>query len=93
VFVDDGWPMGQCQLGVGHTGLCDVSLFVTCETTAAISLHIREVGETPINYSGFAQRPTALCGAIVAWDTKISLNYSTCSTCDEKWKARKTHAG
>jgi hypothetical protein len=24
VFVDDGWPMGQCLREVGHPGLCDV---------------------------------------------------------------------
>lgn len=24
VFVDDGWPPGQCQRRAGHSGLCDV---------------------------------------------------------------------
>ena len=24
VFVDDGWPAGQCMRERGHTGLCDV---------------------------------------------------------------------
>lgn len=24
VFVDDGWPLGECQRRAGRTGLCDV---------------------------------------------------------------------
>lgn len=55
--------------------------YVTCESVAAIVLHVREVGTTPISYSGFAQRPRALCETKVAWDTKISVELASCRTC------------
>ena len=56
----------------------------TCETVAAIALHIREVphGENN-NYSGNTTGAKTLCGAKVGWDTKYDLNHATCSDCRE----------
>jgi hypothetical protein len=47
--------------------------FVTCETVAAIVLHVRRVtAAAPIPLGGHtAPRPRALCGAPVDWDTQI----------------------
>lgn len=56
--------------------------FVTCESVAAIVVHIREIVERGINIHGHARpRPKALCGAEVAWDTRIPLAGATCRKC------------
>jgi hypothetical protein len=56
---------------------------VTCETTAAISLHLRklEPNEEPC-YSGRKNpRATTLCGRPVGWDTRIDPTQATCNAC------------
>jgi len=56
--------------------------FVTCESTAAIVVHIRRIGDRGINIHGHTHpRPEALCGAKVAWDTRIPLAGATCRRC------------
>jgi hypothetical protein len=54
---------------------------VTCESVAAITLHVRDTTQVPISYSGFAKRPQALCGAEVAWDTRIPVSNTRCREC------------
>lgn len=45
---------------------------VTCETVAAIVLHVRRVTDVPVRLGGHtAPRPLALCGSPVDWDTQI----------------------
>jgi hypothetical protein len=58
-----------------------MSAFVTCESVAAVTLHIRETTDTPVNYSGFARRPKALCDAVIAWDTQIPVSAARCMPC------------
>lgn len=54
----------------------------TCETTAAITVHLRDMGEDePLHLSGFVTRPVALCGALIAWDTLIPVDGARCSEC------------
>lgn len=54
----------------------------TCETTAAITLHVRVVGDRPFNPSGHTTpRPRALCGVNIAWDTQIDLGGVRCRSC------------
>lgn len=58
--------------------------FVVCETSAAITPHIRSTAEVPATertLSGFAARPKALCGAEVAWDTRLPLSAARCCYC------------
>lgn len=60
----------------------DASMHVTCETTAANLVHVREVGSTPPKFGGhITPKPTALCGAVAAWDTRIPVAAATCSQC------------
>ena len=55
---------------------------VTCETAAAISLHVREVSDRPVNLTGHVTpRPRALCGAEVWWDRKLGPEHATCRDC------------
>lgn len=61
--------------------------FITCESTAAITLHVRIVlGTTPANYSGHSPRIKALCGGVVAWDTKLPIGAARCTKCIEVMK-------
>lgn len=55
--------------------------FVCCETVAAITMHIRIVGDTPISYSGFAVRPKTLCEKAVGWDTLTPIVAARCLEC------------
>ena len=57
------------------------SKLVVCETPAAILLHLREVGDAGINYSGHGENATTLCGAMVGWDTMDELVASNCYKC------------
>jgi hypothetical protein len=54
---------------------------VVCESVAAITTHLRIVDETPINLSGFSERPFALCGMEIAWDTRLPLGAARCRAC------------
>ena len=54
---------------------------VVCETTAAIVLHLRWVGDGEINYSGRDAYAMTLCDAVVGWDTKDDLVHATCRDC------------
>lgn len=56
--------------------------FVCCETSAAITIHIREVTETsPIKLGGHWPRPSALCSAAVSWDITTPLEAARCRRC------------
>lgn len=55
--------------------------YVVCESVAAITTHLRKVGDTPISLSGFAKRPRALCGTEVAWDTRSPVEFARCREC------------
>lgn len=55
--------------------------YVTCESTAAITVHIRKVGNVPVSLSGFTSRPQALCTAVVAWDCQIPTAGAGCWAC------------
>lgn len=66
---------------------------VVCETVAAITTHLREVTpETPLNYGGHHPRPKALCGAEIAWDTKLPLTDTRCRGCIQARQGRDYHA-
>jgi len=54
---------------------------VVCETTAAIVLHLRNVGDGEINYEGRDPYADTLCGMPVGWDTKDDLAASNCRDC------------
>jgi hypothetical protein len=55
---------------------------VTCETVAAIVVHVRRLGPgiPPIRLSGHSTRPFALCGSPIDWDTQIPAT-EPCVTC------------
>lgn len=57
---------------------------IVCETTAAITTHLRVIGDTPPSYTGFAKRPSTLCGAEVGWDTKAPIESARCRSCRAK---------
>lgn len=67
---------------MGTLGL-STNLYVTCETTASIVHHIRRIAAIPVSFSGHSKRPNALCGATIAWDTKIPLAAANCKGCLE----------
>lgn len=52
----------------------------TCESVAAIVVHLREPGPKGFCSGGGADTP-ALCGAKVAWDTRIPFEAVTCRRC------------
>ncbi len=54
---------------------------VVCETTAAIVLHLRDVGDGEINYSGRDANAMTLCHSVVGWDTKDQLAHANCRDC------------
>lgn len=55
--------------------------FVTCESTAAITVHIRKVGNVPVSLGGFTSRPKALCDTVVAWDCRGPVTEARCWAC------------
>lgn len=60
-----------------------MSKLVVCETTAAITTHLRELrdGEEP-NYHGHKHpQPQTLCGWRVGWDMKIPVGQEECMKC------------
>ncbi len=59
-----------------------MSDYVTCETVAAIVVHIRRASDAPVRLNGHTSpRPTSLCGMEVAWDTQIPVSSATCRKC------------
>jgi hypothetical protein len=70
-----------------------MSEYVVCETTAAITTHIRRVdAQHPVKYEGarYGYPPAALCGAKTAWDTKLPLESARCTSCCDKFAALRT---
>lgn len=60
---------------------------ITCETIAAILVHVRRLGPSGPHYHGGADTPT-LCGFAPAWDCKFVVipENVTCRVCNEKMK-------
>jgi len=57
-------------------------VLVVCETVAAITPHLRRVtDEHPIRLSGHSNKPKALCGREINWDTKLPLSSARCALC------------
>jgi len=59
-------------------------MLTTCESTASITLHLREVseGQDP-NYDGNSSEARTLCNFPVGWDTKIPVTEARCYKCRE----------
>lgn len=57
------------------------SQIVTCETPAALVIHLREVGYGEVNYSGRDAYALTLCLAPVGRDTKHEVSDANCSAC------------
>lgn len=54
----------------------------TCETIAAVVLHIRRVGDRPVHLGGHVTpKPFALCGSPVGWDCQSPISAATCVRC------------
>ena len=61
--------------------------YVVCESTAAITTHLRELGsnnDNPVKYAGHWPRPKALCGTEISWDTKLPIETVRCRTCRDR---------
>lgn len=56
---------------------------IACESTAAYTVHAREVTDAaPIRCGGHSTpRPEALCGMEIAWDTELPLSAVRCRVC------------
>lgn len=55
---------------------------VTCETVAAIVLHVRRIADRGVRLSGHVSpRPLALCGEPVYWDTQRPVAAVSCRRC------------
>lgn len=65
--------------------------FVTCETMAANIVHIRRADRLGPNYHGHSPRPTTLCNAPAAWDTRIPLTAATCRVCVSTYAKTEHH--
>lgn len=52
-----------------------------CETSAAIVLHLRDIGDGEVNYIGSNGVSKTLCGSQVGWDTKDQLAHANCRDC------------
>lgn len=63
-----------------------MSAFVVCESVAAITPHLRLLAaDQPLIKLGWhSTRPLALCGTVIAWDTKLPLTAARCATCRER---------
>ena len=67
--------------------------FVVCETVAAISTHIREVGDRDLRLGGHTfPRPHTLCLMDAAWDTLLPIDSARCVKCVEKYREMKRNA-
>lgn len=54
---------------------------IVCESIAAVTTHLREVTDIAPNYGGHVKRPKALCGAEIAWDTRLPVGAARCLAC------------
>lgn len=56
---------------------------ITCETFAAIVVHIRRVGLSGPHYGGGTAEHMGqtLCGVVPSWDTRIPVTAATCRGC------------
>jgi hypothetical protein len=61
---------------------------VVCESIAAITTHLRDTSKVGVNLSGHHPRPHALCGAEIAWDTRLPLTAARCRACTTASKER-----
>lgn len=57
-----------------------MSELIACETNAAITIHLRYLGEAGPKYGGGADTLT-LCGAKASWDLKCAVTEARCRTC------------
>ena len=53
---------------------------IACETVAAITIHLRPLGDAGPKYGGGADT-LALCGAKVSWDLQCDTEQARCQTC------------
>jgi hypothetical protein len=63
---------------------------VVCETVAAIVPHARIVDERGIRLGGWHNGPTALCGAVLGWDTYLPVGAVRCRSCLEALATRRS---
>ena len=62
--------------------MIDPATLISCESVAAVVLHLRVLAEAPVSYSGHPWNEVkALCTSVVAWDMKIPVSYATCRVC------------
>ena len=55
---------------------------VVCESDEAFTTHLRDVSLAPLSYEGHpVPRPLSLCGAEVAWDTRLPIESARCGAC------------
>lgn len=59
---------------------------ITCESVVAVTVHLRDSTDVAPNYGGHHPRPNALCGATVAWDTRLPITAARCRACLERLK-------
>jgi hypothetical protein len=58
------------------------SLYVVCETHAAVTTHLRRLEGWPVRYGGHYNGPTTLCGhRLGGWDTRIPVPHVRCRVC------------
>lgn len=56
--------------------------YVVSETYPGYSLHLREIGDTPIHLGGHVKKPLSLCGRPLARDTRIPVDgFDDCPNC------------
>jgi hypothetical protein len=55
---------------------------VTCETVAAVVVHVRRIVDREVHLGGhIAPRPLALCGMPADWDTMLPVSAASCRRC------------
>lgn len=60
--------------------------YITCETVAAVVVHIRRVPESGPNYNGTTIEPLCQPGETYnGWDTQAPLETATCRTCKAEY--------
>lgn len=56
-------------------------MLVVCESTAAITTHLRDTTDIAPSYGGHREQPLALCGVKIAWDTRLPIESARCTAC------------